>query len=145
MNRADYSDDYDNWQMIKWRGQVASSIRGRRGQAFLKELLDELDAMPVKRLIDGSLRTNGECCTLGVIGQKRGLDLTSLQDDGDNELIAKELGIAEPLVREIEYLNDECGFNLTGRETPEERWKRMRAWVAEQLTPNRGTQGDGVK
>lgn len=30
MSRSGYNDDIDNWQMIKWRGQVASAVRGKR-------------------------------------------------------------------------------------------------------------------
>ena len=47
MSRSGYSDDIDdNWAHIMWRGRVASSIRGKRGQAMLRELLAALDAMP---------------------------------------------------------------------------------------------------
>lgn len=46
MSRSGYSDDIDNWDLIKWRGQVASAIRGKRGQLFLRELLAALDALP---------------------------------------------------------------------------------------------------
>jgi hypothetical protein len=37
MSRSGYSDDLENWSLIRWRGAVASAIRGRRGQAFLRE------------------------------------------------------------------------------------------------------------
>lgn len=48
MSRSGYSNDGENIAM--WRGQVASAIRGKRGQAFLRELVEALDAMPEKRL-----------------------------------------------------------------------------------------------
>lgn len=50
MSRSGYSDDYDfdNWQLIRWRGAVNSAINGRRGQAFLKELLTAIEALPEK-------------------------------------------------------------------------------------------------
>ena len=38
MSRSGYSDDLDNWDLIRWRGQVSSAIRGKRGQGFLREL-----------------------------------------------------------------------------------------------------------
>jgi hypothetical protein len=47
MSRSGYSDDHSEWDLIRWRGAVASAIRGKRGQAFLRELLVALDAMPV--------------------------------------------------------------------------------------------------
>ena len=35
MSRSGYIDDMDDtWQFIKWRGQVASAIRGARGQGY---------------------------------------------------------------------------------------------------------------
>lgn len=64
MSRSGYSEDCDNdWSLIRWRGAVKSAIRGKRGQALLKEMLEALDAMPVKRLIRGELVATGlpEC------------------------------------------------------------------------------------
>jgi len=47
MSRSGYSDDCDDqWSLICWRGAVKSAIRGKRGQAFLKEMLAALDALP---------------------------------------------------------------------------------------------------
>lgn len=44
MSRHGYSDDChdDILSFGQWRGQVASAIRGKRGQAFLKELIAAL-------------------------------------------------------------------------------------------------------
>ena len=40
MSRSNYSDDIDDYrQLVLWRGAVRSAIRGRRGQAFLHDLL----------------------------------------------------------------------------------------------------------
>lgn len=130
MSRSGYSDDIDNWALIKWRGQVASSIRGKRGQKLLKELAEALDAMPVKRLIAHELKAEGSYCALGVVGEKRGINLEDLDPD-DSETVAKEFDIAEQLAQEIVYQNDEasCSWN-----SPEERWVYMRKWVDEQLT-----------
>ena len=133
MNRAGYSEDCDdNWQHIMWRGQVASSIRGRRGQAFLKELVAALDAMPQKRLIKNELRSSDGVCAIGSVGAARGLNLEALDPDDYNS-IAGAFGIAAPLVRELEYANDECGRH---RETPEDRWQRVRDWAVSQIKPN---------
>ncbi len=63
MSRSGYSDDLDSWALIRWRGQVASAIRGRRGQAVLRDLLAALDAMPEKALVASELETpQGEVC-----------------------------------------------------------------------------------
>ncbi|GEM_PF-1710263 len=51
MSRAGYSDDCDSWALIRWRGPLSSSIRGKRGQLFLRDMLSALDAMPGNRLI----------------------------------------------------------------------------------------------
>jgi hypothetical protein len=56
MSRSGYSDEGDHWDMIRWRGAVKSAMRGKRGQAFLRELRDTLDAMPEKRLVSGAFR-----------------------------------------------------------------------------------------
>lgn len=130
MSRSGYTDDgdFDQWQHIMWRGRVASSIRGKRGQAFLQELLESLDAMPEKRLIAHELRQDGEVCTLGSIGAKRGVKLETL-DPHDYEGLSDVFGIAAPLVQEIEWMNDEGVW----ARTPEERWQKMRDWVVENL------------
>ena len=49
-------------------------------------------------------------------------------DPDDYERVSAAFDVAEPLVREIEFENDEMLH-----ETPEERWVRMRAWVAGQI------------
>lgn len=131
MGRAGYSDDYDfdHWTLIRWRGAVASSIRGKRGQAFLREMIEALDAMPEKRLIAHDLEAGGNVCAIGSVGVRRGVDMSKL-DPEDPETIAATFGIASPLVREIEFENDEANW---GDEKPEQRWHRMRAWAAAQL------------
>lgn len=129
MSRSGYSEDLDNWDLIKWRGQVASAIRGKRGQALLRDMLAALDAMPEKSLVPQELETpNGEVCALGALGRVRGIDMESL-DPEDYDSVANAFGVAHQLVQEIVYHNDEW----LGRETPEQRWKAMRAWVAGQI------------
>jgi len=112
MSRSGYTDDIDdNWSHIMWRGRVASSIRGKRGQAMLRELLAALDAMSDKRLFPNSFATaTGEYCTLGVLGAVRGTKMDDLGDaeEGCNErLVADRFGVAAPLVQEIMWMNDE--------------------------------------
>ena len=129
MSRSGYFDDCDShWDLIKWRGQVASAIRGKRGQAFLRELLAALDAMPEKKLIAHDLIHEGNVCAIGSVGVARGVDLAAL-DPYDYDKIAEVFGIAHQLVQEIEWWNDEGGY----RDAPEARWSRMREWVASQI------------
>jgi hypothetical protein len=105
-------------------------MRGKRGRALLLELRDALDAMPEKVLIAHELQdAAGAFCTLGVIGQARGLPLGDI-DPEDSDQVAKHFGIAPALAKEIVFENDE-GCWLA--ETPQERWERMREWVEEAL------------
>lgn len=132
MSRSGYTDDCDDTlAMGRWRAQVLSATRGRRGQAFFKELAAAMDVMPEKRLIAGELvDEDRECCAIGVVCKARGLeDKALLIDEYDNEAVGNFVGIACQLVGEISYQNDEVGWN----ETPEQRWTRMRAWVGKQI------------
>lgn len=130
MSRSGYCDDVDDyWALIRWRGAVASATRGKRGQALLRELLADLDAMPDKKLIANDLQAEGAYCTLGVLGANRGIDMSNI-DVEDNEEIADTFGIARALACEIMFHNDEGGH---WQETPEHRWERMRRWVVSHL------------
>ena len=91
----------------RWRGAVTSAIRGKRGQAFLRELADALDAMPQKWLVAGELQSEDGCnCTLGVIAGKRGLDVANMDVD-DYDSIADSLGVNAKIAQEIMWENDE--------------------------------------
>jgi hypothetical protein len=127
MSRSGYIDDCEPWALIRWRGAVKSAIKGARGQKFLRELLDAMDAMPDKKLIPYFLEADGSYCTLGVIAKSRGIN-TDIDPD-DTEILADRLGIADAMIREIVFENDEGG-SYWKTETPEQRWQRMRAWVA---------------
>lgn len=132
MSRSGYYDCCDGWDLIRWRGAVKSAIRGKRGQAFLRELRDALDAMPEKRLIANALRSeSGEVCAIGAVGVARGVDMATI-DPEDREQVSEAFGIAETMAAEIVYENDEAYWR--GPETPEHRWQRMRDWVEEHLT-----------
>lgn len=138
VGRSGYSDDVENWSLIRWRGQVASAIRGKRGQAFLRELIEALDALPEPRLIPNNLEHAGNVCAIGSVGLKRGVDMSVIDID-DYDKIAAVFGIAHQLVQEIEFMNDE-GYGDWDSEsrqivrTPEGRWSFMRAWAVSNLT-----------
>lgn len=144
MNRSGYSDDCeDNWNWICWRGSVKSAIRGKRGQAFLRELGAALDAMPKKELIAEQLEVSGEYCALGVIGHARGLDMTKI-DVEDWERLGQAYGISERMAREIMYENDECVWRRASEpDQPERRWQLMRDWVQRNLVPPSSSDGEG--
>lgn len=131
MSRAGYSDDLNNWELIKYRGQVASAIRGKRGQSFLKETLSILDNMDKKELAKETLATEGQFCVIGAVLKAKGKDIPD--DDsawGDPEIFANKLDVAHQLVADIIYMNDEGCYRS---ETPADRWTRMREWVSKQI------------
>jgi hypothetical protein len=134
MSRSGYSDDCDGWKLIMWRGAVASAIRGKRGQAFFREMLAALDALPEKKLITDELEADGAYCALGVVGEKRGVEMENL-DPYDRYGVASAFDIAPALAAEIMFMNDD-GF---WAKTPEQRFEKMRQWVAEQIVPEKGS------
>ena len=138
MSRSDYCDDGDQWGLIRWRGAVNSAIKGRRGQAFLEELLAALDALPEKKLIAEDLEREGAVCAIGAVGKARGMDMSAL-DPGNSDRVASVFGIAPAMAREIVYVNDEWG---SYKQTPEERWARMRKWAKDEIWAARGCVAD---
>lgn len=72
MSRSGYDDDCDGWALIRWRGAVASAIRGRRGQAFLRELAEALDELPKHELIAGVAEADGDYCALRSVAARAG-------------------------------------------------------------------------
>lgn len=132
MNRSGYVDDLDILDLGRWRGQVTSAIRGKRGQAFLRELAAAMDAMPEKVLIaDELINEDGDCCTIGVVCKARGIDVSRV-DPEDPEAVGDLVGIARQMAAEIEFENDDFSS-----ETPERRWERMRKWVDAHLISER--------
>ena len=89
MSRSGYVDDVDdNWDLIRWRGAVKSALRGKRGQAFLKEMIEALDALPEKMLIGNTLEADGMVCAMGAVGLKRGVDMAKI-DPEEREHLAE--------------------------------------------------------
>lgn len=129
MSRSGYSDGCDGWALIRWRGAVAAALRGKRGQAFLREMAAALDAMPDKRLITSYLEDENGCvCAMGAVGRERQIDMSEINET-DPEEVAAAFGIAIACAKEIAYLNDEDNANCSD----EARWQRMRDWVSEQI------------
>lgn len=150
MSRSDYTDYDDDGRLAMWRGQVANSIRGKRGQAFLLALVHALDAMPEKRLIAHALENDEGVCAIGALGKIRGLNMSEL-DPEDTHRVGAAFNIAHQLAAEVVYMNDEhfdCIWDVPNPDTrpgqprtlrrdytPEERWRLMREWAVDQLLP----------
>lgn len=165
MGRSGYNDDLsdeDPLALGRWRAAVRSAIKGKRGQAFLREALAALDALHNKELIVGDLvvdgmqcaygdadiivgadelcdgrgnvRHIGSCCLLGAVALARKMDVSGL-DPEDIESVAPRFNLADAMTREIVYWNDEGGAH---DETPKARWTRMRAWVESKIIKGSG-------
>jgi hypothetical protein len=151
MSRSGYDDcDCDNQSLYLYRANVDRAFDGKRGQAFLKEMLAAMDAMPEKRLISFGFEIAeprypgeriGDVCALGTVSKSRGIKMPDVDpEDTDyaiGEIASKRLGIAECMAREIMYMNDEF-HNHRKTETPEERFARMRNWVEKQIRKAEG-------
>lgn len=131
MSRSGYNEDCWGWELIMWRGAVASAMRGKRGQAFLKEMLNALDKIESKRLIAHELAAGGEVCAIGAVGVTRGIDMSKL-DPEDRESVGRVFGIAPALAAELVFENDQ-DFSWGDEETPEARYARMHRWVESQI------------
>jgi hypothetical protein len=137
MGRSGYSDGCEGWELIMWRGAVASAIRGKRGQEFLTKLLAALDALPEKRLIEGELEADGEVCAIGSVGRLQGIDMSKL-DPYEAVDIADSFNISPALVKEIAFVNDEWEWHAT----PEKRFEVVRKWAESHLaTSKQGISG----
>jgi hypothetical protein len=154
MSRSGYSSyddgDYDQWATIRWAGALAQAVNGKRGQAFLHELIEALDAMPVKELIENALIHTEvqidpfgggyipdgppQVCALGSVGVKRGINMVGL-DPEDAYAVSEAFGITRTLAQEVAHQNDEAG-DYYQHATPEQRWKRVRDWASRQLKKN---------
>lgn len=138
MSRSGYSDDLDYRELALYRGQVASAIRGKRGQKMLRDLIAALEAMPVKELASYTLVQDGECCAIGALALHRGIDVSDLQQascyedeycDEAAEPLARRLDVAHQLVREVIHYNDEMLEDVT----PAERHRRVLGWAKRKL------------
>lgn len=143
MSRSGYRDDLDQWDLIRWRGAVASAIRGKRGQALLKELEAALLTLPEKKLCAYAVAEpeGGQVCALGAVLLKRRLDkgmaLKAALEEIDRdypegeeaERFQPEVDVAEALLKEIVYINDEdYAFS-----TPEKRYEGVLSWVRQKI------------
>jgi hypothetical protein len=134
MSRSGYVDDLDCGYMNLYRGTVTRAINGKRGQAFLREMADAMDAMTEKVLISSELvNEEGDPCAIGSVCQARGID-TSETDPECPDSVGALVGISRTLAAEIEYINDEDDwYSWNSPETPQQRWIRVRKWADKQI------------
>jgi hypothetical protein len=137
MNRSSYAEaEFCCWDVVRWRGAVASAIKGRRGQSLLKRLRAAFDAHPDKKLVANSFAADGAFCTLGLLAHHKGIDLSNINPSAvDYERLADKFDVSEALVREIMFENDEgmCPDHYSNSDE-EERFVNMRRWIERHIT-----------
>ena len=129
-NEGDGGSDGYELSFGRFRAQVPSATRGKRGQAFFVALVQSLDALPEKSLIKGELQTpDGAVCALGALAKYRDIDVSDVDTD-DHDSLGVTFNIASQLAQETMFENDEGPGGAAG----EIRWQRVRDWAVCQLT-----------
>lgn len=159
--RIGYSDEEDYpGQFGLWQGNCQRSLKGKAGQAALRELEAALLALPDKRLIAHKvIDAEGDVCAIGALAKYKGRNLLTEPNvyehgefDGDDEMeeIGMELGMPRLVAWKVVAKND---IEIDGRYetlpgparwygdqpqvyvpvTPEQRYEKMLAWVRSQL------------
>jgi hypothetical protein len=162
MSRISYSEEEDYpGQFSLWQGNCQRSLKGKAGQAALRELEAALLALPDKRLIAGKvIDAEGEVCAIGALAKHKGRDLLSepnmyddgeFEGDGEMEEIGMELGMPRLVAWKVVSKND---IEIDGKYetlpgparwygdrpqvyvpvTPEQRYEQMLRWIRAQLT-----------
>lgn len=145
MTRISYSEDEERpGQFALWQANCRRSLQGKAGQTSLRELEHALLALPDKRLIKGVLQTeDGDVCAIGALAKYKGVAQTKADPDYEMEEVGVELGMPRLVAWKVVELNDiQIGghFDYTKGPrgqwvpaTPEERYKKVLAWVQKQL------------
>ena len=77
----------------------------------------------------------------GLVARVKGIEMPKGDFSNDDDWInphalGRKLNIARCMVQEVMFENDEAaGYYSRQNETPEQRWGRMRGWVASQIKP----------
>lgn len=160
--RISYSEDEDRpGQFALWQANCRRSLKGKAGQAALRDLEAALLALPDKRLIaDRVIDAEGDVCAIGALAKYKGRDLLAepnlyedgeFDGDGEMEEIGMELGMPRLVAWKVVCRND---VEIDGHYerlpgparwygdypqvyvpiTPEARYEKMLAWVRAQLT-----------
>lgn len=130
------SDNPLDWG--RYEAAKRSTLRGKRGQAFLRELVAALDALPQPELSEGALgdRRTGCVCALGAVALAQGEAFADLAKDDGNWSpgeAAEWYSISPTLANEIISANDDWRDGNDAR-TRQLRWRHVRAWAVHHLT-----------
>jgi len=108
MSRIGYSDDESfAGEFSLWQANCSRSLRGKRGQAALRELEAALVALPDKRLIHGAIEEDGQVCAVGAVVKARGLLNEASEDEYTDAVAENLLGWPRLVAWKIVELNDE--------------------------------------
>lgn len=142
-SRIREGEDFEPWMAGQQAGALRAAVRGRRGQAFLRELVAALDALPVKELAAGALEDpeTGCCCAFGAVARARGWGEEQLgfdPTDGDasapESLLAEAFGVSKTLAFQVIAENEDfSSCNTPGWRGC--RWFRVRSWAVSQIEP----------
>ncbi len=145
--RIGFSDDEEfPGQFYLWEANCNRSLRGRAGQAALKELEAALLEMPQKRLIQHALSdAEGGVCAIGQLAltvklrrgmsevdARRELERESSDDFDTAQYARKHLGFPKLVAWSVVCENDDLIGNAR-KETPEQRYERVLGWVRSQV------------
>lgn len=129
----------------RWDHNLHQTIRGKKGQALLRDLERALVEMPEKRLIaDDLVSETGECCTVGALcayrkSKAEGLSFRQAAlalPNIDTQELGEREGLSSPLAWFLVYQNDDS-YEF-GRLSPEDRYTQVLAWVRRVLRPESG-------
>jgi hypothetical protein len=95
---------------------------------FLGEVAEALDNMEPKLLVAHKLVDERGFCALGATARRRGFAVEDFEFLDEDE-VPDWLGITPALADEVAKVNDLEAVDLT----PEDRFLRVRRWIAEQL------------
>lgn len=163
MSRSGYYDDgEDPLAHGRWRAQVLSATRGKRGQRLLRDMLEALDAMPEKRLVAHELEVSPEADAKNAATWAS----ITLRDPSEYPIARRPENVRDGDVCALGSVGKMRGLDMSGLdphdpdtvagafdvatplarevtyindecgrydETPEQRWVRVRAWVSSQI------------
>lgn len=132
------SDDPLDWG--RYTAALRSSIRGRRGQRLLRDLIDGLEALPEPELDCHELASHGTgcVCAFRAVALHRGESFDDLADAETLEPseLAERYDVSSTLANEIVQLNDEIvaggSHDVIQRRV---RWRKVHAWALANLSP----------
>lgn len=161
MSRVVYNDEATWLDHGRWEHNLRRTIKSKRGQQVLRDLRAALLALPAPRLIDGAMLAPSDpgcpddVCLLGALARSRHVRLPvevthySLRDlaphdrwgmppdgwaiDEVAQWASNTLGMSWTMAWALIEVNDDAEWPWRSTETPEQRYRRVLAWVTERI------------